>query len=268
MLRKTKKNILIKKLIFVFFLSFILFQANSQNCPRNSYDCKGACGWFVDVNHDGYCDLTTFTEAIYNKLLNKKDSVPIAENNILHQNADSSQKHDNSSSNTDTSKQKNKENFQNNVSHNCPFANTPECEINRAQQNNSANANFLQNNVNKNENKSYEIKKYDFFLIFSFCIFFYLFTWLLSKRKILKKSTHKRIWNSLLLLSFINTGLTGLFLVIQLNYLVLFEWFSKLLFWHVEFGISMAAISIVHILWHWKYFRNIIAKPKEKDTCN
>jgi hypothetical protein len=49
-----------------------------------------------------------------------------------------------------------------------------------------------------------------------------------------------------------------------LNYNLLFDWVRPLLYWHVEFGIGMACISIFHILWHLKYFLNLFKTAKKK----
>jgi hypothetical protein len=254
-----------------FFISLLLFftllsSAEAQHCPRNLYDCKGACGWFTDSDHDGFCDLTAFSEALIKKSMHKKDSAAEAENQKNKHIADSI-KNANTPLNTNETVIQNNSNKdkqqKENISHNCPFENTPECEKNKTTQSNITSAGTLQNTLEKNTKKDFKIKKYDLALIFGLCVFFYLVSSVLARRKVFKKSTHKKIWNTLLLISFLNTGLTGLFLVIQLNYLVLFDWFSKFLFWHVEFGISMAAISILHILWHWKYFWKLLVKRNE-----
>jgi hypothetical protein len=249
--------------VFIFF-SFT-FSPDAQECPRHLYDCKGACGWFIDADHDGYCDLTAFSDALIKKSIYKKDSVTEFQNQKNKHIADSIQNAQTLVNKTDTVKQKNsnkEKQPKENIHFKCPYENTPECEKNKISQS-DVTADTLQKPQEKPANKEYKIKKYDLFLIFGLCVFFYLLSAILVKRKIYKKSTHRKIWNTLLLLSFLNTGLTGLFLVIQLNYLVLFNWFSKFLFWHVEFGISMAAISILHILWHWKYFWHLIIKRKE-----
>ncbi len=254
--------------IFV-FLTF-LFSTNAQECPRHLYDCKGACGWFVDADGNGYCDLTTYSDALLKKLRNKKDSLTQIQNIKNKQLEDNNKKTDATIQKTgiNNSGNKTQETKTGNISHKCPFENTAECEKNITAQSGAGSADSL-SNAQQTENKpAFKVKKYDFFLIFSLCLFFYLLSAVLVKRKIYRKCTHRKIWNTLLLLAFLNTGLTGLFLVIQLNYLVLFNWFSKFLFWHVEFGISMAAISILHILWHWKYFWHLLVKRKDVAECN
>jgi len=260
------KRIILSILLTSILLSFV----EAQHCPRNLLDCKGACGWFTDADNDGYCDLTAFSDAIVKKSMHKKDSIESTLNQKTPNITDSLPQAPNKINTNNVATQKNTDDKKLSepvTEHNCPFANTPECEKNQVAQTNVANTDKGLQLQNEGENKNFKVKKYDIFLIFGLSILCYLISWILSKRNVWKKSTHKKFWNTILLITFLNTGLTGLFLVIQINYLVLFDWFSKLLFWHVEFGISMAAISIVHILWHWKYFWHLIVKRKDSSDC-
>lgn len=93
-------------------------------------------------------------------------------------------------------------------------------------------------------------------------IVLYLITWLLSKTRYLKVSTHRKIWNMVLLIAFIVSGLLGLMLVVQINYDVLGSWYSSFMKLHVEFGIVMALISVFHIFWHTKYFLTMFKGKK------
>lgn len=259
------------RILTIILLTFtLLTSVEAQHCPRNLYDCKGACGWFTDSDNDGYCDLTAFSDAIIKKSLHKKDSIENTQKQKNPNVTDSLPQTANKTSDNNVGTQKNTGNKKSTEAvsnHNCPFANTPECEKNQVEQTNVSGTDKGQQVQNDDKNKNFEIKKYDIFLIFGLSILCYLISWILSKKNVWKKSTHKKFWNTILLITFLNTGLTGLFLVIQINYLVLFDWFSKLLFWHVEFGISMAAISIVHILWHWKYFWHLLVKRKDTSDC-
>jgi hypothetical protein len=87
-------------------------------------------------------------------------------------------------------------------------------------------------------------------------IFLYLLTFIFSKKRIITKTTHIKIWNILLLITFLISGVLGILLIIGINFG--FTLSSKILFWHVEFGIAMAVIGIFHIIWHWKYFKSIL----------
>ncbi|RLD56385.1 MAG: hypothetical protein DRJ01_15315 [Bacteroidetes bacterium] len=92
----------------------------------------------------------------------------------------------------------------------------------------------------------------------------YIISFFLSRISIIKKSTHKKIWNSLLLITFLVSATLGIILVIQINYKLDFPLLDKILIWHVNFGISMSIIAIFHLSWHLKYFQNIFKKQKRK----
>ncbi len=85
-------------------------------------------------------------------------------------------------------------------------------------------------------------------------------TLLLSKNGKIKKNQHKKIWNVLLLITFLVSGIFGIILSIVISYGLRLSFYADLLFWHVEFGIAMAMISIFHLGWHWKYYKKMIIK--------
>ncbi len=67
----------------------------------------------------------------------------------------------------------------------------------------------------------------------------YFLTYILSRTKALRKCNHRRIWNILLALTFLGSGVLGIVLVIQLNYYIWMGIYREFLYWHVEFGIAM-----------------------------
>lgn len=103
---------------------------------------------------------------------------------------------------------------------------------------------------------------YFFVPILAVLCVFYTITYLLSKKNRIKKLHHRKIWNVLLLITFLISGLFGIILAIQISYGVRLSFYADLLFWHVEFGIAMAVISIFHVAWHWKYYKNMFIKKK------
>jgi len=100
-------------------------------------------------------------------------------------------------------------------------------------------------------------------LIF-FSSFLYLITWSFSKLYILKKNTHLKIWNVILLLTFLVTAILGILLAAQVNYKWDIPYLKELLNWHVNFGIAMAIISVFHFINHWKYYWHIFSNDKNK----
>ena len=96
-----------------------------------------------------------------------------------------------------------------------------------------------------------------FFLIYGVSFFLY-------KTKRIRIATHRKIWNVLLLGTFLVTGVFGVILTIQLDYELPFTIPVDLLFWHVEAGIAMTFISLFHTGWHFKYYRNLLRTSRSK----
>ncbi len=101
------------------------------------------------------------------------------------------------------------------------------------------------------------------YLIFPIIIFLitaYLIGILLVKTGILSKVTHRKIWNSVLLITFLVSGILGLLIAIQINYKLEWPIVKKLLTWHVDFGIAMCIVSIFHLIWHLDYYVKLFQK--------
>jgi hypothetical protein len=95
-----------------------------------------------------------------------------------------------------------------------------------------------------------------FVLTIVIIITLYLVSLLLVKTNHLSLAIQRRFWNSLLLLSFLGTGFSGLTMAYFLDTNSFFPGFFSLLWFHIEFGIIMATIAIFHALWHLYYFRS------------
>lgn len=77
----------------------------------------------------------------------------------------------------------------------------------------------------------------------------YATSFILYKTKSIRVATHRKIWNILLMATFVIVGASGLILAIGVSQdppWMLPQW---LLFWHVEMGITMAFISFFHLAW-------------------
>lgn len=66
------------------------------------------------------------------------------------------------------------------------------------------------------------------------------------------------MWNVVLLISFLISAGLGLALTVALDQKLLLGWYRGALWWHVEMGIVMAIISIFHMVWHGRYYLNIL----------
>jgi hypothetical protein len=96
-----------------------------------------------------------------------------------------------------------------------------------------------------------------FFLIYGASFFLY-------KTRRIRIATHRKIWNVLLLGTFLVTGIFGVILTIQLDYPLPFTMPIDLLFWHVEAGIAMTLISLFHMGWHFNYYKNVVRNARAK----
>jgi spermidine synthase len=94
----------------------------------------------------------------------------------------------------------------------------------------------------------------------------YLTTLSLSRLAIIKRVTHRKIWNVLLLTAFFVTAVLGLILAIQVNYRIKIPFTGLLLILHVDFGIGMTSIAIFHFLWHWNYYLRLF-KSRSQDKA-
>lgn len=92
----------------------------------------------------------------------------------------------------------------------------------------------------------------------------YSVSFVLYKTKRIKTTTHRKIWNVLLLATFLITGIFGLILVVQLDYELPFTMPINLLFWHVEAGVVMTFISLFHLGWHFNYYRNLLKTGRKR----
>jgi predicted membrane-bound spermidine synthase len=74
----------------------------------------------------------------------------------------------------------------------------------------------------------------------------------------------RKLWNVVLLVSFLIAGGTGLATALfgQFGWM----WLLRLGDYntHVTFGLVMTAAALFHILWHWRYFLSLIKRPAAK----
>lgn len=86
-------------------------------------------------------------------------------------------------------------------------------------------------------------------------IILYAITRILSRKKIISVINHRKIWNVLLLISFLISGIFGIILIVEINFETNFLLPFNILFWHVEIGIAMFIICVIHIIERWRYFK-------------
>ena len=83
-------------------------------------------------------------------------------------------------------------------------------------------------------------------------------SFVLYRTKKMRVTIHRKIWNVLLLATFLICGLIGLVLAVGIMRDPPWELPTWLLVWHVETGIAMCFISFFHVGWHLKYYLAIV----------
>jgi spermidine synthase len=92
----------------------------------------------------------------------------------------------------------------------------------------------------------------------------YAVSFALYKTKRIKVGTHRKVWNVLLLVTFLITGAFGLTMAIRRDYALLFSVPFNLIFWHVEAGVVMTVVSLFHLSWHLTYYRDLLKGDRKK----
>jgi hypothetical protein len=92
----------------------------------------------------------------------------------------------------------------------------------------------------------------------------YMASFALYKTRRIKIATHRKVWNVLLLATFLFTALFGFVLAIRRDYALIFPFPVNMLLWHVEAGIVMTVISVFHVSWHLSYYRELFRSGREK----
>ncbi len=100
-------------------------------------------------------------------------------------------------------------------------------------------------------------KSYNFFGVVTITLLLYFISYLLTRKGVIRVVDHRKIWNVVLLFSFLVSGLLGVLLVLRISYGIIIPFRFSAVYWHVEAGIVMVVISIFHILWHWRYFKSL-----------
>jgi hypothetical protein len=95
---------------------------------------------------------------------------------------------------------------------------------------------------------------------------FYLLSYLFYRNGFYTNQTHRKLWNTILAVSFFMTALAGLFMALQINYKWDIPYIKQILKWHVEFGIGMAFTGIFHFLWHLPYFKGIFTRQESNNN--
>lgn len=95
---------------------------------------------------------------------------------------------------------------------------------------------------------------YYFIPIIIVSIVLYTMTFVLSKKKIITPLMHRKIWNWLLLVSFIATSFFAIVWLLNAEFALGIRLPINTSYWHIITGIVMIIISIFHVWWHLNYY--------------
>lgn len=235
------KRVLILLIPFIVFISGLAAQTQ-PTCHQ--IDCPGRCGMFTDENGDAFCDFGHLTAkekaqetsvvAQTPEKVSTKEQVKQSPSKVERANLPEKQ---------DTVIKAELQEVNDGAPTECPEA-APE-EV---------------------QKKSRFDTPYHLISISGGLILIYIITLILTNKKIMTRATHQKIWNILLAITFLVSGLLGLLMVFFINYSYIPSYYMDVKVIHVEFGIGMAIISIFHLLWHLKYYKAIFKKPKNKQN--
>ncbi len=258
-----------KKIIFILLVSILISTTVLawEDCPSGEVMCEGECGLFVDTDNDGICDHSQPAPG------EKNDGLAQAEitEEELHDLISGQELRTKTVSEIAEIYEINKDQYTEKLQEYLGVKINPEDSFQLLHDNYR-----LEPSVAKDiavaislggENMPEPTQKqggmvYHFLPISFLLTLLYLTSHILSKKKIISIIDHRKFWNILLLITFLISAIFGILLVIRINSGRITPLRFNVLFWHVEMGIAMTAISIFHILWHWAYFKNLFNVKK------
>ncbi|MGM9819790.1 MAG: DUF4405 domain-containing protein [Candidatus Onthomorpha sp.] len=224
---------------------FLISQTAQAQCPfGGKVNCKGECGRFTDDNADGYCDFA---------ILEQSEPAPKAEEVSSNEQQTSSKKGRVNIKERKLGKEKSPEKPQiTDLPEQMPTEQTP--TLTQEPQSETSTETTAHQASTKTQ------KPYRVITISVLCLALYLLTFVLEKSGKIKKTTHRKIWNSILLITCLVSCILGFVLALQINYHFAMGIMKDILKLHVEFGIAMTIVALFHIFWHLKYYKNLFKK--------
>jgi hypothetical protein len=106
------------------------------------------------------------------------------------------------------------------------------------------------------------MEEYNVILKVTIAVIAYGITWFLVKFGRISLLTHRKIWNVLLLITFLISCLLGLLIAFLIDQGSVPSWYIKILRLHVNAGIFMTVIALFHTFGHFRYYVAIFKKSK------
>lgn len=85
----------------------------------------------------------------------------------------------------------------------------------------------------------------------------YLFTYYLFKSGILKAKQHKKIWNILVSVGYLGTGITGVLLTVMINLGISTAYNPGITYWHAELALLMVLGTFIHLHIYRRSFKKM-----------
>ncbi len=246
-------------LALMLFVGTCLFATAQVVQDCGAIDCPGRCGRFIDQNGDGFCDRGRLsspapaTQSTAETDAGKAEVAPIV-NTKDTKNTKNTKSTKDAKNTKESPAQTVKEEPKEVNTENIATSQEPSTEAVAEEE----------TTVEKPADNTPQKKPYDLILITALTLGLYALTFILVKANVLKKTTHRKIWNSILLITALVSCLLGFFLVLQINYGWKMDWFWKVKFYHVEFGIAMTIVALFHIFWHMNYWKTLFKKRENK----
>ena len=93
---------------------------------------------------------------------------------------------------------------------------------------------------------------YDFIIVSILLLLAYFGSYTLYHKNFINKAVHIRLWNILILFTFLVSAGTGLTLLGLVEYGLALPVSQVFLYWHIKLGIAMFWIALFHIHSYWK----------------
>lgn len=248
--------------IFTFFVITIFsncIQAQ-EVCPKERTNCTNHCRRYTDENKNDTCDLSeAYIRTILQKSIEPQGKIPeLPAKDSLADNSKIKQAKEDLYTNTDDEKNGNslkviaKKNTA--VSKSSPVQHG-DTDILEAIVTPS-------NNIFNKESKSIpkNTSPYHLITMSAVVLIGYVLSIVFVTVHFIKKSSHRKFWNLILLITFLLSGLLGVFLAIQISYDLPIKNLTIYYVIHVDAGIIMAILSFIHFYWHRKYYYSMLKK--------
>ena len=101
---------------------------------------------------------------------------------------------------------------------------------------------------------------YDIVLIPAILVTAYILSYLSYRREIISKKLHNKLWNLVLLVSFIFTAGMGIVQAGIVDFGISFSMVAALNYWHIEFGIVFFVLIFFHLSSNMDSLKKLLKK--------